>query len=129
MDNNNGYVDFETAKFLKENGFNEECEYCYAYFDDDDVRVLELNPSKKAQNLAENRYPYVTQQSARAWLRKNNIFIDIDTIIATDKKVHYSASIWTIEDGWNTIAELAESYEAAVDMALKYCYKHKRWII
>lgn len=123
---NDAYIGFETAKLLKQNGFNEKCEYCYAYFDDNDVRVFELKPNKKAQNLAENRYPCVTQQSAMAWLRKNNIFIDIDTIITTDKKVYYSARIRTIEDGWSTIAELlVKSYEVAVDMALKYCFKHK----
>lgn len=123
---NDGYVGFEIAKLLKENGFNEKCEYCYAYFDDNDVRVFELRPNKKAQNLAENRYPCVTQQSAMAWLRKNIIFIDIDTIITTDKKVYYSASIRTIEDGWSTIGKLIEKdYEVAVDMALKHCFKHK----
>lgn len=121
----NEYVGFEIAKLLKENGFNEKCEYCYAYFEDNDVRVFELRPNKNAQNLAENRYPCVTQQSAMAWFRKNNIFIDIDTIITTDKKVYYSASIGTFEDGWDTIVELVESYEEAVDMALKHYYKYE----
>lgn len=126
----NGYVGFEIAKLLKESGFNEKCEYCYAYFDDDDVRVFELKPNKRAQDLAENRYPCVSQQSAMIWLRKNNIFIDIDTIITTDKKVYFSARIRTIEDGWSTIGELLEkSYEAVVDMALKYCCKYKRGIL
>lgn len=124
---NNGYVDFEIAKLLKESGFNEKCEYCYAYFYPNDVRVFDLKPNKKAQKLAENRYPCVTQQSAMAWLRKNYIFIDIDTIYTTDKKVYYSASMRTIEDGWVTIGELelVESYEAAVNIALKHCYKYK----
>ena len=125
----NGYVGFEIAKLLKESGFNEKCEYCYAYFDDDDVRVFELKPNKRAQDLAENRYPCVSQQSAMIWLRKNNIFIDIDTIITTDKKVYFSASVGAIEDGWDTIAELVDTYEVAVDMALKYCCKHKRGIL
>ncbi len=125
----NGYVGFEIAKLLKESGFNEKCEYCYAYFDDDDVRVFELKPNKRAQDLAENRYPCVSQQSAMIWLRKNNIFIDIDTIITTDKKVYFSASVGTIEDGWDTIAELVDTYEVAVDMALKYCCKYKRGIL
>ena len=126
----NGYVGFEIAKLLKESGFNEKCEYCYAYFDDDDVRIFELKPIKKAQNLAENRYPCVSQQSAMAWLRKNYIFIDIDTIITTDKKVYFSARIRTIEDGWSTIAEFLEkSYEVVVDMALEYCCKYKCGIL
>ena len=125
----NGYVGFEIAKLLKESGFNEKCEYCYAYFDDDDVRVFELKPNKRAQDLAENRYPCVSQQSAMIWLIKNNIFIDIDTIITTDKKVYFSASVGTIEDGWDTIAELVDTYEVAVDMALKYCCKYKRGIL
>lgn len=125
----NGYVGFEIAKLLKESGFNEKCEYCYAYFDDDDVRVFELKPNKRAQDLAENRYPCVSQQSAMIWLRKNNIFIDIDTIITTDKKVYFSASVGTIEDGWDTIAELVDTYEVVVDMALEYCCKYKRGIL
>lgn len=64
------YVSFETAKLLKEKGFNEKCEYCYAYFDDNNIRVFELRPNKNAQNLAENRYPYVTHQMAMKWLRE-----------------------------------------------------------
>ena len=124
---NDAYISFETAKLLKEKGFDWKCEYCYAYFDDNDIRVFELKPNKMAQNLAENRYPCVSQQSAMIWLRKNNIFIDIDTIITTDKNVYFSASVGTIEDGWDTIAEaeLVESYEEAVDIALKHCYKYK----
>lgn len=120
------YISFETAKLLKENGFNEKCEYCYVYFDDNDIRFFELKPYKRAQDLAENCYPCVTQQSAMAWLRKKNIFIDIDTIITTDKKVYFSASVGTIENGWSTIAELlVETYEVAVEMALKHCYKYE----
>ena len=127
---NEAYIGFETAKLLKEKGFNEKCEYCYAYFDDNDVRVFELKPNKNAQNLAENRYPCVTQQSAMSYLRKNNIFIDIDTIITTDKKVYYSATVGTIENGWDDIiAEYVETYEEAVEMALKHCYKYECGLI
>lgn len=126
---NDAYIGFETAKLLKENGFNEKCEYCYAYFDDNDIRVFELKSNKMAQNLAENRYPCLSQQSAMAWLRKNNIFIDIDTIITTDKKVYYSASVGTIENEWKTIADFVETYETAVEMALKHCYKYECGIL
>lgn len=126
---NDAYIGFETAKVLKENSFNEKCEYCYAYFDDNDIRVFELKPNKMAQNLAENRYPCLSQQSAMAWLRKNNIFIDIDTIITTDKKVYYSASVGTIENEWKTIADFVETYETAVEMVLKHCYKYECGIL
>ena len=109
-------VEFEpiplTSEILEKNGriYNNED------VDGDKINIL--------FDLAENRYPCMTQQCVMAWLRKNNIFIDIDTTITTDKKVYYSASVGTIENGWKTIVECVEIYEVAVEMALKHCLKN-----
>ena len=70
------YVSFETAKLLKENGFDFKCDKCYAYFADDDIRCLNLNYPKSAQSLVEDRYPCVTLQMAMRWLREaHNIMV------------------------------------------------------
>ena len=70
------YVSFETAKLLKEKGFDFKCDKCYAYFADDDIRCLNLKYPKSAQLLAEDRYPCVTLQMAMKWLREvHNIMV------------------------------------------------------
>lgn len=138
------YVGFEIAKLLKENGFNEECEYCYAYFDDNDVRVFELRPNKNAQNLTENRYPFVTQQCAMAWLRKGkNIFIEMKRdnqyylgmpvipMTKEDKerghKPLYYANV--LNEKANFIStEKKKSYEEAVEEALKIALKNEMYL-
>ena len=122
------YVSYEVAKLLKEKGFDERCEYCYAYFDDNDIRVFELRPNKNAQNLAENRYPYVTHQMAMKWLREVHnkhcdIGYDIDLnwffqIIDLKETVEYDYLETKYyhtenESGFN-------SYEDAIEAALKY---------
>jgi len=122
------YISFETAKLLKEKGFDAKCDKCYAYFADDDIRVLNLNNPKSAQSLIGNRYPCVTIQMAMKWLREvHNIMIspyamslgwyfEIFDLIKRDItgcKPLYKVGIPNKEDVLST-------YEEAVEAAIKY---------
>ena len=113
------YCSFEVAKLLKEKGFNEKCEYCYAYFDDNDIRVFELRPNKNAQYLAENRYPYVTHQMTLKWLREEKgVYIEIRRSVNT---FLFGAIIRNDnEDNFYQMPRNLETYEQAVEAALKY---------
>lgn len=119
------YVGFETAKLLKEKGFDARCSKCYAYFADDDIRCLNLSFPKSAQLLSENRYPCITLQMAMRWLRVvHNIFIEI----SVDAMLKDKGYQWALYDN-NTkeikpYAGWGDSYEAAVEAAIKYYLQH-----
>ena len=119
------YCDFETAKLLKEKGFDARCDKCYAYFADDDVRFITLKYPKLAQLLIENRYACVTLQMARKWLRKVHM---IDIVITPSMfRGRYNVCIYKDEhlccvdfDG----VTLSPSYEQACEAAIKYCLEN-----
>lgn len=117
------YVSFETAKLLKEKGFDAECDKCYAYFTDDDIRWMGLSYPKSAQVLSENRYPCITLQMAMKWLREIcGLIINIEykDICPTWK--------WRIDikssDKKHTNFQHYDTYEQAVEAAIKYSLKH-----
>ena len=112
------YVSFETAKLLKEKGFdediarvvNEECEIDY---------LGSFQPSLAYLHHTWYRCP--TLQMAMKWLRKvHGLFIHIDVI--------REAYCWTadIQDIKNDVAiypvkEEFSGYEEACEAAIKYC--------
>jgi len=119
------YIKFETAKLLKEKGFDEKCDYCYAFFDEDDIRVLELKHYISGLSLTEKRYPYVTQSVAMKWLREvHNLYINI-FVTWKNKIPHYQ---WSIDNliTQDTIYETPclEKYEGACEAAIKYCLEN-----
>lgn len=112
------YVSFETAKLLKEKGFDENTLMVYMSYGDlckcnryDSIRNSNYNDITK--NYFECTAP--TQQMAMKWLREKDIRIcpdysDVDgkwfTMIGTKKKRTYSGYY--------------DTYEEAVEKALKY---------
>jgi len=121
------YCSFETAKLLKEKGFDVKCEYCYAEFSKDDIEVIGLSPAKCAQSLKEDRYPYVTLQMAMKWLREvHNIDVVIRPYITTEglyycyeiKKLHSE-----MVEGIKNHAGY-EFHEQACEAAIKYCLEN-----
>ena len=132
------YIKFETAKLLKEKGFDEKCGYCYAFFDEDDIRVLELKHHISGLSLAEKRYPYVTQSVAMKWLRKEHkigifprqyhIYKDnavsdefgygVEIIkLGTDIPLNPNGEKISDKDRYF----ISASYEQACEAAIKYC--------
>ena len=126
------YVSFETAKLLKEKGFNEDC-YGYYFgtpeyltFGDYKQRNLELHPDS---------YSAPTIQMAMKWLREvHNIHINID--IHWLQFANTNGWIYTIEKLFENGVEYIESkgdendkhfystYEEACEVAIKYCLKN-----
>ena len=113
------YVSFEVAKLLKEKGFDESIIEFYVGNEDtikyahnkDGFRLSELN--------GDFYYPHITHQMTMKWLReKHNIFIDIRRSLNT---YLYGAIIRRDpSDTFSKIPEQFETYECAVEAALKY---------
>lgn len=114
------YVSFETAKLLKEKGFDEPCMY---YSTEEAVYI---------------RKP--TQALAIKWLRiKHNIHISIQTIGNEHDYPRYMYQVCNLKD-WkcsihNALKELEIEYEdlvreshpypeEAIEQSLQYCLKH-----
>ena len=119
------YVSFETAKLLKEKGFDVKCDKCYAYFADDDIRILHLTYEKPAQLLSEDRYPCITIQIVMKWLREvQNIAIVVTPSMFWGKyntHIYEKGNEYPIGfDG----SSLCPSYEQAVEGAIKHCLEN-----
>lgn len=120
------YVSFEVAKLLKEKGFNEKCRGCYhSEFDDNDNSIIMLEKwmAQPYNNDFEDETflcSAPTHQMAIAWVRERNISIEPSAL---------NAHLWayTIYKLLNNKVEelhndgVYESYEEAVEEALKYC--------
>ena len=115
------YVSFETAKLLKENGFENDAISCINVFKGHiykiQDRVIDANDDITIPTL----------QMAMKWLRKtHNLFIGINTVIGSDKNWGYEVFIQKQEipipskmqwDWFN-------SYEEACEAAIKYCLEN-----
>lgn len=110
------YVNFETAKLLKEKGFNEEC---MGFYSDDNFGI-----STGETRNSEWKDGYIsapTQQMTLAWLREvHNLHI----IICVDD-LDWSYQIVNFKDKLDVqyIKDLAgfNSYENAADAAIMEC--------
>jgi len=120
------YVSFEVEKLLKEKGFDEKCEYCYAEFSKDDIKVIALSPAKRAQSLKEDRYPYVTLQMAMKWLREvHGIFVSIEySHICEQFKYTICLKDLSLRENGAHVDYIYNSYEAACEAAIKYCLEN-----
>lgn len=128
------YVSFETAKLLKEKGFNESCYTYYDYIDDS------INRFDEGYHFKNKSYPwgvpydfskakkYVvapTLQMAMKWLReKHSTFISItyenDGVFTANLKVPLEEIDCMIDNKHNCWF----TYEQAVEAAIKYCLEN-----
>ena len=116
------YVSFETAKLLKEKGFDEPCR---AYWDDQpklDVHTLfsSVESIKNSERVG-NTISGPTHQMAMKWLREvHNLHVWIGHSV--DKGLSWYYEIHGISDG--KVKHIGGiqcgSYEVAVESALKY---------
>jgi hypothetical protein len=125
------YIKFETAKLLKEKGFDVKCGYCYAFFGEDDIRVLELKHHISGLSLVEKRYPYVTQSVAMKWLREvHGLNVQPCIVRTIELKKAYNATIYNnnceqIKSHFGeNIFDGFISYEEACEAAIKYCLEN-----
>lgn len=127
------YVSFEVAKLLKEKGFNEQCRDFYRKENEECLHrnTYEYNYFNLQMPRWEDCYSCPTHQMAMAWLREvHNLFIE-PTVGETNGKTWYDFDIIPIngrEIAWDHYNNLpfveCNSYEEAVEAALKYCLEN-----
>ena len=111
------YVSFETAKLLKEKGFDEPCVYVYRHDCSEDIWDADK------EDIACQK---PTLQMAMKWLREShNINIDI-VPIWNQKRFEYQVFVVTPENAKHCYIDdkLYLGYEEACEMAIKYCLKN-----
>jgi hypothetical protein len=120
------YVSFETAKLLKEKGFDEKCFYCF-----DDVigesrlsRLMICNNSE----LVEHYYSAPTLQMAMKWLREvHKLCISITPQVTDDDGdggCLWQFAITSHLEPLSISLELYEQYEEACEVAIRYCLEN-----
>ena len=136
------YVSFETAKLLKEKGFNEPIQHFYKI----DSKELYRGTVFTNTQIGDKFYNAPTLQMAMKWLREvHNIDINIDAavgmlgvkvyvpLISTYKplkdapsKVHQIKRGIYYKDDKGVIPALQyfDSYEEAAEAAIKYCLEN-----
>lgn len=125
------YVGFETAKLLKEKGFDYYPDGSYWLIDANNVRywVSETgaydyvdNPTESFQR-PKNGHRLVTLQMAMKWLREMHAIIVVIFPIRTVKsELAYNTSIYnTHAEHKKLMNKDYQSYEQACEAAIKYC--------
>lgn len=121
------YVSFETAKLLKEKGFDEECG-CFYNNIDYGTPGLEVDGQLYYKNstLCDEEYAAPTLQMVMKWLREMyKLYCDIKT-----GDGDFVIDIISLKDG-EFGCEVAEpescvysTYEEACEAAIKYCFEN-----
>lgn len=112
------YVSFEIAKLLKEKGFNEPC--LKQYYNNGELSNVSIEAK---YNTIVNQVSAPTLQMAMKWLREvYNLHIWVEP--NHDKEGLYNAHVkvgwWS--NNWGGVGY--NTYEQAVEEAIKYCLKH-----
>ena len=129
------YCSFETSKLLKKKGFDEECTH---YYTDELIEYTNGVYSRNSKNC--DRCTSPTHQMACAWLRENyDIFIQVrrdnqyyegyavEPVTEHDKKRGHKPEYFAIVLDALSVTKTytrSESYEDAVDAAIKYCLEN-----
>ena len=87
------YVSFETAKLLKEKGFDE---YCYKFYDYDSEKIYAEEPF--CCNSRSDDYAAPTQQMAIRWLREVHhiILVFKPGAFSGEDCTHWTYEIWAV---------------------------------
>ena len=113
------YVSFETAKLLKEKGFDEECSFAFYK----DGRIVDRYDSEFSYNY----YDRPTLQMAIKWLREvHRLFINI---FLCDKPNNFEYNIYKIHDTYLEVVDNEEifhynTYEEAAEAVIKHCLEN-----
>ena len=121
------YVSFETAKLLKEKGFD-------VWGDDSGIEIYkEYSPSGLLKSCATSKphpkgYPAPTLQMVMKWLREKEWFICIIPLAFHwgEKAVKFGYDIWADDDLEVDEVNTPEfnTYEEACESAINYCLKN-----
>jgi len=109
------YVSFETAKLLKEKGFDWECKHCYDVANDNQYSNANYQVS----------YPKPTLQMAMKWLREvHKLHVDIDPSEGDWNPTVITLKDWTCAVKFGDNIPIQDSYEQACEAAIKYCLEN-----
>ena len=115
------YVSFETAKLLKEKGFDWECFQYWHEKDNELVHSQSMHPIQNISNPCFFGPAAPTLQMAMKWLREiHNLAIELTwehTWFASITKMTSMPESIVYEDG-------DRSYEVACETAIKYCLEN-----
>ena len=126
------YVSFETAKLLKEKGFNGDIASCYI-LEDSTHHIMsdKVVQSEYYESQDSNEHGHLIQaptlQMARKWLREIH---DIDIMIWVE---NYNGIKQYISDCWKNVTQINSnfhrcgrfsSYNEACEVAIKYCLEN-----
>lgn len=122
------YISFETAKLLKEKGFDEKCRTYYKVFPES--RIAAIYHSSENRGVSEddpNEILCPTLQMVMKWLRKvHEIFIRPN--ISFLYPIRYYCEILCYGDNLKTqqdvTTETFESPEEACEASIKYCLEN-----
>ena len=129
------YVSFETAKLLKERGFDCEC-HGYFWIAKDGNAILDYSYSEMDSNADMLYYSAPTLQMAMKWLRKKYNFHIYTRPVWKDVEVQYgeweeavAGFDWFIESLLdNSVSKMSKeplsTYEEAREAAIKYCLEN-----
>ena len=126
------YVSFETAKLLKEKGFNEMTELAYGLEHGNIRSDLPVSYWRNSE-IGEYKFSCPTLQMAIKWLRKNyNIEIEISSNYENTEhnSIEYSAIVTKYIFGGEAKTypilnpSRYDSYELAEEAAIKYCLEN-----
>jgi hypothetical protein len=126
------YVSFDTAKLLKEKGFDCCCRVWYAEYTSQYETEKYISIQFDNHNKFDENYKFVcfapTLQMAMKWLRKvHNIDIDIQSYWKIKPKYHihgYKYRLHYNNAPNHDINQSFNSYEQACEAAIKYCLKN-----
>ena len=124
------YVSFETAKLLKENGFDGECIAYYSEFKDNNTNLHRWRNRSNYVNVKNSGYTLVpTLQMAMKWLRDvHKKVINVEYIDFLEHGEVWSYSVLD-RNTFHKFTEKSESftehsYEEACEEGIKYCLKN-----
>lgn len=120
------YVSFETAKLLKEKGFDESIQYFYKF----DSKELYRGTAFTNTQIGDKFYNAPTLQMAMKWLREvHNLCIEpyrtASGYLYTISKIWTGSEIYSDEfNGDDEDSGQWTTYEKACEAAIKYCLEN-----
>lgn len=124
------YVSFETAKLLKEKGFNEICEMFYCKPHEGYLRNLKRNEWWNSNLREDMTCTCPTLQMTMKWLREvHGLFIFISPWIMLENSIQYYFEIREIKTHdfktlYDYTSKELNSFEKVIEEAIKYCLEN-----
>lgn len=119
------YCSYEVSKLLKEKGFSWECRTCYEH-GELKTEVCRQYTDWNSRHEVWELMSAPTHQMACAWLREKGIYMSTDIVISSRGNAYFNINTYSKDSGWHHPADFYDSYEGAVEAALKY-YLEKIW--